>query len=109
MSPFEHWDGLRDDSSMNFLCEPRHKLTPNSDMEEEQIVIAEELLDELVGLGVLVDVQPGEIVANGLLFCLPKPGQPGQWRILSDMRRGGQNEAMGADPTVFPKSGVILE
>jgi hypothetical protein len=26
---------------MNFLVEPRHELTPNSDMEEEQIVIAE--------------------------------------------------------------------
>jgi hypothetical protein len=25
------------------------------------------------------------------------------------MRRGGQNAAVGADPTVFPKSGVILE
>jgi hypothetical protein len=109
MSYYYYWDNLRNGSSMNFLCEPRHELTPNSDMEEEQIVIAEEFLDKLVDLGVLAEVEPGEIVANGPLFCLPKPGQPGQWRILSDMRRGGQNEAIGADPTVFLKAGVILE
>jgi hypothetical protein len=96
-------------SQLNFLVVPRHKLTPNSDMEEEQIVIAEEFRDELVALGILVEVPPGGIVAIGPLFCLPKPGQAGQWRILLDTRRGGQNEAIGANPTVFPKLGVILE
>jgi hypothetical protein len=49
------------------------------------------------------------MVANGPLFCLPKPGQPGQWRVLSDMKRGGQNKCIGVDPTVFPKTGVILD
>jgi hypothetical protein len=44
-----------------------------------------------------------------LCFCLPKPGQPGQWRVLSDMKRGGQNSGIGPDPTVFPKTGVILD
>jgi hypothetical protein len=94
---------------MNFLVKARRELTPNTVMDDEQIVIAEEFLNELVSLDVLKEVPPGEIVANGPLFCLPKPGQPGQWRILSDMQRGGQNEAIGSDPTVFPKSGVILE
>ena len=109
MFPKQHWDDIREGSSMNFLAEPRRELTPNSAMDEEQIVIAEEFLNELVTLGVLIEVAAGEMVANGPLFCLPKPGQPGQWRILSDMRRGGQNEAIGPDPTVFPKPGVILE
>jgi hypothetical protein len=109
MFPKEHWDELREGCSMNFLVEPRHELTPNSVMDEEQIVIGEEFLNELVSLGTLVQVTADEIVANGPLFCLPKPGQPGQWRILADMRRGGQNEAIGADPTVFPKLGSILE
>lgn len=49
------------------------------------------------------------MVANGPLFCLPKPGQPGQWGVLSDMRRGSQNAAIAPDPTVFPKTGVILD
>jgi hypothetical protein len=46
-----------------------------------------------------------------LTFVLspPKEGQPGQLRILSDLCRGGQNEAIGADPTVFPKSSSILD
>jgi hypothetical protein len=56
-----------------------------------------------------VEVAEDDMVANDPLFCLPKPRQPGQWRILSDMRRGGQNEAIGSDPTIFPKSGMILE
>ena len=94
---------------MNFLKVPRHEITPNAEMTEEQVCIAEEFIEELVGLGVLVEVDDGEMFSNGPIFCLPKPGQPDQWRVLSDMRRGGQNEAIGPDPTVFPKSGAILE
>jgi hypothetical protein len=59
-----------------------------------------------------VQVGADKIVTDGPLFCLPKagqPGQPGQWCILSDMRLGGQNEAIGAGPTVFPKSSSILD
>jgi hypothetical protein len=41
MFPWQHWDGIREGSSMNFLVEPRRELTPNSVMDEEQIVIAE--------------------------------------------------------------------
>jgi hypothetical protein len=74
--------------------------TPNSTMAGKQVAIAEEFIKELVSLGVLIRVQPGEMVANGPLFCLPKPGQPGQWRVLSDMKRGGQNECIGSDPTI---------
>jgi hypothetical protein len=82
---------------------------PNSAMAGEQIAIAEEFIKELVSLGVLIWVKPGKMVANGPLFCLPKPGQPGQWRVLSDMKRGGQNKCIGSDPTIFPKTGVILD
>jgi hypothetical protein len=102
-------DELREGCSMNFLSSPKAKITPNADLTEDQIVIAEEFVTELVALGVLIKVKPGEMVTNGPLFCLPKPGQPGQWRILSDMRRGGQIPVVGSDPTVFPKSGAILD
>jgi hypothetical protein len=107
--PEESWDELQEGCSMNFLRNPEAKVTSNADLTEAQIVIAEELVKELVALGVLIKVKPGEMVTNGLLFCLPKPGQPGQWRILSDMRRGGQNSVVGSDPTVFLKSGAILD
>jgi hypothetical protein len=94
---------------MNFIMRHAQETMPNSVMAGEQIAIAEEFIKELVSLGVLICVQPGEMVANGPLFCLPKAGQPGQWRLLSDMKRGGQNRCVGADPTVFPNSGVILD
>jgi hypothetical protein len=97
--PPESWNELREGCSMNFLKPPRECITPNSEMTAEQVTIAEEFVEELVSLGVLIHVKPGEIVMNGPLFCLSKPGQ---WRILSDIRRGGQNEAVGSDPTVFP-------
>jgi hypothetical protein len=56
-----------------------------------------------------VQVPLGVMISNGPIFCLPKPCQPGQWRVLSDMHRGGHNEAIGPDPMVFPKSVVILK
>jgi hypothetical protein len=94
---------------MNFIKRPPQEIMPNSVMAGEQIAIAEEFIKELVNLGGLIRVEPGEMVANGPLFCLPKPGQPGQWRVLSDMKRGGQNQCIGSDPIIFPKSGVILD
>jgi hypothetical protein len=94
---------------MNFLKRPPVETTPNSEMAVEQVEIAKEFIVELVKLGVLIRVAPGKMIANGPLFCLPKPDQPGQWRVLSDTKRGGQNSGIGADPTVFPKTGVILD
>ncbi len=87
-----HWNDLQDGSPMNFLHEPRcgH-------------------INEVVDLGVLVQALLGEMVSNGPGFCLAKPWQPGQWRILSDMHQGGHYDAIGPDPMVFPKSGVTLE
>jgi hypothetical protein len=76
MFPKEHWNELREGCSMNFLAKPRTKLTPNSEMDEEQIVIAEEFLNELMSLGTLVQVADDEIVTNRPLFCLPKASQP---------------------------------
>jgi hypothetical protein len=107
--PPESWDELREGCSMNFIHTPAAGTTPNSELTPEQVTIAEDFVDELVSLGVLIPVQPDEMISNGPIFCLPKPGQPGQWRVLSDMRRGGQNAAVGADPTAFPKSGAIVD
>jgi hypothetical protein len=49
MFPREHWDELRD--QMNFLVEPGNEMTPNSEMDAEQVVIIEDFLDEPVSLG----------------------------------------------------------
>jgi hypothetical protein len=107
--PPEHWVDLKDGSSMNFLKTPRETILPNSDMTPEQAFIAGEFVDELVTLGVVEAATPEKpMVANAPLFTLPKEGQPGQWRVLADMKFGRQNECIGSDPTVFPRSDVIL-
>jgi hypothetical protein len=77
-------------------------------MVNEQIEIEEEFIVELVYLGVLLEVDDEYAKTNAPTFCLPKPGQPGQWRVLADMKKGRQNESMGADPTVSPRTLHIL-
>lgn len=42
------------------------------------------------------------------LFVVPKLGQPGQWRCIADMKRGGQNACCGLDPTYLPSAKDIL-
>jgi hypothetical protein len=106
--PKERWDELREGCSMNFLQEPVHLIQPNSMMTADQLEIAEEFIVELVSLAVLIKVDGEYLKTNTPTFCLPKPGQPGQWRVLADMKKGRQNEAMAADPTVFPKTLYIL-
>jgi hypothetical protein len=94
---------------MNFLTEPPHGMHDNAPMDAAQLKIACQFVDELVALGVLVPEDPNDpMVANAPMFLLPKPGQPGQWRILADLRAGGQNSVVGPDPTVFPKSAHVL-
>jgi hypothetical protein len=107
--PEERWAEFRDGCSMNFLRDPTPLIQPNSDMTEEQLDIAEEFLRELVDLGVLLEVDDDYVKTNSPIFCLQKPGQPGQWRVLADMKKGLQNEAIGSDPTTFPKTSYILE
>jgi hypothetical protein len=60
--PCESWDELREGCLMNFLHPPAAGITPNSEMAPEQRTIAGEFVDELVSLGVLVPVLPGEMV-----------------------------------------------
>lgn len=107
--PEEHWTALREGSHMNFLVTPPAELHDNSDMDEEQTKVAGAFVDELVGLGVLRDLQDEQILATAPLFCIPKEGQPGEWRVIADMLRGGQNGAIGSDPVVLPRPLHILD
>jgi len=107
--PKEHWSELRDGCPMNFLTEPTGEVMSNPVMDEEELKIAAEFVDELKRLGVLRRLPPGqELRANAPLFCVPKPGQDGQWRPIADMKRGGQNEHIGKDPVHLPRSDDIL-
>ena len=108
--PPEHWIPLKEGSRMNFLEEPPNVLHDNADMDEDQLQVACEFVDELVDLGVLVAPGPGVTVkATTPLFVIPKEGQPGQWRVIADMLRGGQNGSMGNDPVHLPRVTHILD
>jgi hypothetical protein len=43
-------------------------------MTNEQMEIAEEFITELVGLGVLIEVDADYVRTNAPTFCLSKPG-----------------------------------
>ena len=46
--------------------------------------------------------------SNAPLFCVPKEGQPGEWRVIADMLHGGQNACMASDPVFLPRTTHIL-
>ncbi len=102
--PKEHWEGLRQGSAMNFLTKPRETIHENSSMDPDQLKVAGEFVDELISLGTLAPLTTGEVLATAPLFCIPKEGQPGQWRVIADMLRGGQNGCIGNDPVFLPRA-----
>ena len=59
-------------------------------MDESGLNTAAEFVDELIKLGVVRDIDEGmEILTNAPLFVVPKEGQPGEWRVIADMLKGG--------------------
>ena len=108
--PPEHWDELRDGFRMNFLKTPPTRLTPNAPMDAAGLEAAREFVDELILLGVFREIDEGmKVLSNAPLFVVPKPGQPGQWRCIADMKKGGQNDCIGTDPCFLPRTGHILQ
>ena len=108
--PQEHWEDIRVGGSMNFLHDPIPCIHPNAEMDEEQLEVAANFVDELISLGVLRPLPEGEeVVCTAPLFCVPKEGQPGEWRVIADMLRGGQNECVGSDPVFLPRVTHILD
>jgi hypothetical protein len=108
--PPEHWEAIREGCPMNFLTEPDEGIMQNAPMTEEQTDIAAEFIDELQSIGVFEAIPEGyDMKANCPLFAVAKPGQPGQWRIIADMKNGGQNAHVGKDPVHLPRAKGILE
>ena len=106
--PPEHWTEIREGSTMNFLTTPPPVIHDNADMDEAGQAAAVEFTEELIALGVL---RPGNgiVQTTAPLFVVDKPGQPGQFRVIADMLRGGQNLHIGADPTVLPRVTQIAD
>jgi hypothetical protein len=79
-------------------------------MDAEQLDVAAAFVDELEALGIVLQPKDGEeLLSNAPLFTDEKKGQEGQWRVIADMLRGGQNECIGADPVVPPRQAHILD
>ncbi len=106
-SPPEHWEALREGSSMNFLITPEGGLELNANMDPDERIVAGKFVDELIKLGVLLPAV-GELRANCPLFCVDKPNQPGEKRCIADCKRGGQNRCSGKDPVYLVRSEDIL-
>lgn len=107
--PETHHAVLRDGCPMRFVSDPGESLSPNPTYDADQLETAAEFVDELERLGVIEKVPPGRrLRRNGPLQVIPKEGQPGEWRVLSDMKRGGQNAHIAADPVALPRPADIL-
>ena len=108
--PPEHWVPLREGSRMNFLKAPRECIHDNAAMDDEQTRVAVEFVDELLDLGIIqLPAEGQEVLATAPLFVVPKEGQEGQWRVIADMLRGGQNECSAGDPVILPRTGHIVD
>jgi hypothetical protein len=95
---------------MHFLVTPPSGIHDNAVMDAEQLEMAAAFVDELVSLGVLrLPPSDREVLLTAPLFAVPKPHQPGQWRIIVDMLRGGQNDCVGSDPVVLPRANHMLD
>jgi hypothetical protein len=94
---------------MHFMkCPPRGKEV-SSPFTLKQLEIATGSVDKLVSFGVLALVPFGADILNTCpLFLVPKSGQPGQWRFISDMEKGGHNDVCVSDPVSLPQPGGIL-
>ncbi|MGL5812711.1 MAG: hypothetical protein ACRCYW_05175, partial [Aeromonas sp.] len=105
--PEPHREAIRIGSSMRFLIDPGDEIVPNPALTPEQIEVVCTFVEELKALGV---VRPATRKLRRVcpLFVVPKPGQPGQWRCIADMKKGGQNDCCGLDPIFLPSAKDIL-
>ena len=85
---------------MNFLRPPHPGIHPNADLDEIQWAVAKEFVEELIKLGTLQPPLPGRgpTITTAPMFVIPKEEQPGEWRVIADLKAGGQNEVVGGDP-----------
>ena len=107
--PPRYQELIRTGFPMNFLSFPTHAPESNSKMTPEELNVAAAFTDELLDLGVLAPVPSGaKLEAVGPLFCLRKNLQEDQWRVLADMKSGGQNAHIASEPVHFVRPHDVL-
>lgn len=105
--PITHREAVRIGASMRFMVDPGQDLVPNPPLTPEQLDVVCQFVDELKSLGVIRRATKA-LRRVCPLFVVPKAGQPGQWRCIADMKRGGQNGCCSLDPIFLPSSKDIL-
>ena len=105
-----HWDVLQKGVSMNFMEEPLAELVKNQDMVKEKTTVAVEFVEELIQLQILKKASEHGVTLknNFLMFLVPKPNQPGEYRVIADGKAGHQNDACVADPCCMISPSHIL-
>jgi hypothetical protein len=94
---------------MYFLHEPAAGIHPNAKMNADEIAVAGRFVDELLLIGAVEKVPPDEpLHCSAPLFMLIKTGQPGEYRVISNMKEGGQNAAIGKDPVFLQRVNHLL-
>ena len=108
--PEEHWDELREGCDMGFVSLPERVIRPNSLMDEDERKVACTFVADLLKIGAFRQLRQGErLWSNAPIFCVPKPGQPGEYRVIADCKKGGQNAHIGGDPVYLNRPLHILE
>jgi len=92
---------------MNFLRKPKAGIHSNGPMDDLMTAAAVEFIEELISLKVLEAAE--DVVTTAPMFVIPKEGQPGQWRVIANLKEGGQNEAVASDPVYLNRTSHILE
>ena len=106
--PREHWHQLLNGFSMNFLKTPSPYVPETKVLDDSQVSTINQFMAELISLGTLIPRPRLSVHTIAPMFCLPKHGQPGEWRIIADFRVGGQNECMAKDPVYLQRLQHIL-
>ena len=103
-----HWEPIREGTKLNFMEEPVPCIHPNSEMNDEQLKVAEAFVEEMISLGVLIK-PTSEVKTTAPLFCLDKENSPGEFRVISDNAAGGQNAKVSNDPVFLHRPSNTIE
>ena len=105
--PVAHREAVRVGSSLRFMVDPGTEIVPNPKLTPEQAEVVATFIEELIALGIVKEATRA-LRRVCPIFVVEKPGQPGQWRCIADMKSGGQNEFCSLDPIFMPSVHDIL-
>ena len=108
--PLVHWQELKDGARQKFMPPPLQHTQANAPMNKDMQNAAMDFIDKLISLNIVrTAIEGRKILTNAPMFVVDKPNQPGQWRIIVDMLKRGQNAYIAQDPVFLPRVAHILD